>query len=241
MYENGTIVDYDKNKTDVWESQKHNTLGVGIIGMHETCMALYQKSFYEDEETLQNVIKILDYIKNKVNSMKERNHLNFALYFAPAESLCHTSMKKLKNEFGIIEGITDREYLTNSCHVPVFAEVSMLEKIKIESNFTSYGTAGCITYVELDGSVYKNKKAIEQIINYAMDKDIPYLALNIPLDMCEDCGYQAEINEDVCPQCNSNNIQRLRRVTGYLTTDYRKFNKGKQEEVKMRIKHKLEE
>lgn len=237
MYGNGTIVDAEKCIDNVWESQKHNTLGVGYLGMHEACVVLYGKGFYEDNETLKKAMKIQQYMADRVKEMRRKHHLNFSQYASPSENLCYTAMQKLKNEFGEIKGVTDREYLTNSHHVPVFAEVPIFKKLKIESNFCKNPQAGCITYIELDGSVYNNLASLEQIINYAMNLDIPYLALNIPLDMCEACGYQDEINQDTCPKCGSNKIQRLRRVTGYLTTDYRKFNKGKQQEVEMRVKH----
>jgi len=110
-------------------------------------------------------------------------------------------------------------------------------KIDIESQLTGYSSAGCITYVELDTSILNNIDALEQIVNYAMDKDVPYFALNVPNDLCLDCGWTGEIN-DTCPMCGGSSIQRLRRVTGYLTGDYKTaFNKGKQQETEMRFKH----
>ena len=122
-------------------------------------------------------------------------------------------------------------------HVPVQYNLSPFDKIDIESQLTGYSGAGCITYVELDASAVHNIKALEQIVNYAMDKDIPYFAINVPSDTCLNCGFQGEIN-DKCPMCQSNDIQQLRRVTGYLTGDYKTaFNLGKQDEVKRRVKH----
>ena len=112
-----------------------------------------------------------------------------------------------------------------------------MEKIDIESQLTGYSSAGCITYVELDSSVKNNINGLEQIVNYAMDHDIPYFAVNVPNDQCMDCGYCDDINEK-CPMCNGTNIKRLRRVTGYLTGDYKTaFNKGKQQETEQREKH----
>ena len=154
-----------------------------------------------------------------------------------AENLCYTAMKKFKDKYGIIPNVSDKEYFTNSIHVPVWKEISPFEKIDIESQLTGYSNAGCITYIELDGAVKHNLEALETIVNYAMDKDIPYFAINIPNDTCLDCGYCDEFN-DKCPQCNSKNIQQLRRVTGYLTGDYKTaFNKGKQQEVEERFQH----
>ena len=110
------------------------------------------------------------------------------------------------------------------------------QKIDIESQLTGYSSAGCITYVELPASTMNNISALETIVNYAMEKDIPYFAVNIPVDRCQSCGCTAELN-DVCPKCGSNDILKLRRVTGYLSSDYRNFNKGKQCEVEDRKKH----
>ena len=154
-----------------------------------------------------------------------------------AENLCYTAMKKFKDKYGIIPNVSDKEYFTNSIHVPVWKEISPFEKIDIESQLTGYSSAGCITYVELDGGMENNISALETLVNYAMDKDIPYFAINVPNDTCLDCGFTGEFNEK-CPICGSTNIQQLRRVTGYLTGDYTTaFNKGKQAEVKDRVKH----
>ena len=155
----------------------------------------------------------------------------------PAENLCYTSMQKFKAKYGVISNVSDRDYFTNSMHVPVWKEMSPFEKIDIESQLTGYSSAGCITYVELEGSVLHNIEALEQIVNYAMDKDIPYFAINVPSDLCQNCGYSGEINDN-CPQCGGHDIQRLRRVTGYLTGSYETaFNLGKQAEVRDRYKH----
>ena len=154
-----------------------------------------------------------------------------------AENLCYTAMKKFKAKYGEIKNVSDRDYFTNSIHVPVWENVDVFKKIDIESQLTGYSSAGCITYVELDASAKHNIDALEEIVNYAMDHDIPYFAINVPNDMCVDCGYTDEIGEE-CPMCGSKNIRRLRRVTGYLTGDYKTaFNLGKQQEVQHRVKH----
>lgn len=154
-----------------------------------------------------------------------------------AENLCYTSLKKFREKYGIIPNVSDKDFFTNSMHVPVWKEVSPFEKIDIESQLTGYSSAGCITYVELDGAVKNNLDALDEIVQYAMDHDIPYFAINVPNDTCLDCGYTGEFN-DCCPICRSKNIQQLRRVTGYLTGNYKTaFNLGKQNEVQLRIKH----
>ena len=146
-------------------------------------------------------------------------------------------MKKFKEKYGEIPNVSDKEFFTNSIHVPVWVKIDPFTKIDIESQLTGYSSAGCITYVELDTSILHNIDALETIVKYAMDKDIPYFALNIPNDLCLNCGYTGEINNK-CPICDGKKIQRLRRVTGYLTGDYKTaFNLGKQQETEMRFQH----
>lgn len=154
-----------------------------------------------------------------------------------AENLCYTAMTKFKEKYGEIPNISENSFFTNSIHVPVWKEVNIFEKIDIESELTGYSSAGCITYIELDSTCKNNLQALEEIVNYAMDKDIPYFAINVPNDTCLDCGYCDEFNDE-CPMCHSDNIQQLRRVTGYLTGNYTTaFNKGKQDEVRKRYQH----
>jgi ribonucleoside-triphosphate reductase len=181
--------------------------------------------------------RIEQLFKTRCAEFKKEYKLNFGVYFTPAENLCYTAMKKFKAKYGEIEHVSDHDYFTNSMHVPVWEKMTPFEKIDLESQLTGYSSAGCITYVELDGSTKNNLQAVEELVNYAMDHDIPYFAINVPNDICNDCGYTDEIGEK-CPQCGSKNIQRLRRVTGYLTGDYKTaFNYGKQKETEDRVKH----
>ena len=146
-------------------------------------------------------------------------------------------MKQFKAKYGEIPNVSDKDFFTNSIHVPVWIEVNPFEKIDIESQLTGYSSAGCITYVELDSTVKNNLDALETLVNYAMDHDVPYFAVNVPNDTCMACGYTDELG-DTCPMCGGRDIQRLRRVTGYLTGDYKTaFNLGKQQEVELRVKH----
>ena len=237
MYQNGTMKDAQKCEMSNYEALKHGTLAMGYIGIAEMCQALFGKNHAEDEEVHAFALKVVKRINDYAKEASERNDLNFSCYATPAEGLCHTALKALRKQYGIIPGVTDHEFLTNSHHVPVWHKIGIFEKLAIEAPFCKYPTGGCITYVELDSTFVKNTKAIEQIIDYAFKElDIPYLAFNFPIDSCLQCGYQGEFN-DACPECGSTNIQQLRRVTGYLTTDYRNFNKGKQSEVEHRIKH----
>ncbi len=234
MYENGLMKGYD-GKT-VESAMKHGTLAIGQIGLAETLQILIGKDHTTDEG-MELAKKIEQLFKDRCAEFKKAEHLNFGVYYTPAENLCYTAMTKFKKKYGIIPNVSDKDFFTNSIHVPVWKEISPFEKIDIESQLTGYSNAGCITYVELDSGVKNNLEALEQLVNYAMDKDIPYFAVNVPNDTCLDCGYCDEFNDE-CPECGSKNIQQLRRVTGYLTGNYSTaFNKGKQQEVKMRYKH----
>lgn len=180
--------------------------------------------------------KIEQLFKDRCAEFKEKHKLNFGVYYSPSENLCYTSMKKFKQKYGEIPKVSDKDFFTNSIHCPVWKQMSPFDKIDIEAQLTGYSSAGCITYVELDGGIKNNLSALETIVNYAMDKDVPYLAINVPNDTCLECGYCDEFN-NACPQCESTHIQQLRRVTGYLSSDWRHFNLGKQQEVQMRVKH----
>ena len=193
---------------------------------------------HTEEKGMELAKKIEALFKKKCAEFKEEYKLNFGVYYTPAENLCHTAMKKFQNKYGVIPNVSDRKFFTNSMHVPVWKDMSPIEKIDIESQLTGYSSAGCITYVELDSGVKNNLDALETIVLYAMDKDIPYFAINVPNDTCLECGYCDEFN-DHCPVCGSTHIQQLRRVTGYLTGDYTSaFNEGKIAEVQERVKHK---
>ena len=235
MYENGLMAGYDGK--DIRSALKHGTLVIGQLGLAE-CLQLLIKTDHTSPEGMELAKKIENFFKIHCAEFKEEYKLNFGVYYTPAENLCYTALKKFRDRYGIIPNVSDREFFTNSMHVPVWKEMSPFEKIDIESQLTGYSSAGCITYVELDSGVKNNLEALETLVNYAMDKDIPYFAINVPNDTCLSCGYTDEFN-DACPECGSQEIQQLRRVTGYLTGNYKTaFNKGKQAEVEERVKHK---
>lgn len=234
MWENGTMAGYDGK--DIRSALKHGTLAVGLLGMAETLQILIG-----EDQTCDNGLELAKRIcqlyKDRCDEFKHKYSLNFGVYFTPAENLCFTAMQRFKAKYGDIKNVSDKEFFTNSVHVPVWREVTPFEKIDIESQLDGYSSAGCIAYVELDSTVKNNLGALETIVNYAMDHDIPYFAVNVPNDTCMECGYCDEIG-DTCPECGSHNIRRLRRVTGYLTGDYTTaFNLGKQQEVELRVKH----
>lgn len=237
MYQNNTIKGARECDETVENAVKHNTLAMGYIGIAEMCQALFGKNHAQDEEVHAFALSVVKRINEYALEASERNDLNFSCYATPSEGLCRTALMALRNQYGVINNVTSHEFLTNSHHIPVWEKVSIYDKLRLEAPFCKYPTGGCITYIELESTFVKNTKAVEDIIDYAFDElDIPYLAFNFPIDSCLDCGYQGEFN-DCCPECGSQNIQQLRRVTGYLTTDYRNFNDGKQAEVQERVKH----
>lgn len=235
MYENNVMYGYVPEE-GIRSALKHGTIVIGQIGLAETLQILIGCD-HTKPEGMELAKRIEQLFKTRCAEFKEQYQLNFGVYMTPAENLCYTSMQKFKAKYGVIPNVSDKEFFTNSMHVPVWIDVNPFEKIDIESQLTGYSNAGCITYVELDAAAKYNIDALESIVNYAMDKDIPYFAINVPNDQCMNCGYCDQMG-DVCPMCNSRDIKRLRRVTGYLTNDYKTaFNKGKQQEVEMRVKH----
>ena len=235
MYENGTMAGYVPEE-GIRSALKHGTIVIGQLGLAE-CLQILIGCDHTSEEGMKLAKRIEQLFKDRCAEFKQEYKLNFGVYYTPAENLCYTAMQKFKEDFGIIPNVSDRDYFTNSMHVPVWKEISPFDKIDIEAQLTGYSSAGCITYVELEGAVLKNIKALEQIVTYAMDSDVPYFAINVPNDTCNNCGWTGEIANE-CPECGSTDIQRLRRVTGYLTGNYTTaFNYGKQKEVEDRFKH----
>ena len=235
MYENNIMAGY-KPEEGIRSALSHGTLAIGQLGLAETLEILIGCN-HTNPKGMELAKRIEQLFKTRCAEFKEKYKLNFGVYFSPAENLCYTAMKKFKIKYGVIPKVSDHDFFTNSMHIPVWEKIDIFDKIDLESQLTGYSNAGCITYIELDSSVKNNINALEQIVNYAMDKDIPYFAINVPSDTCLDCGYTDEFNDE-CPECHSHNIQQLRRVTGYLTGDYKSaFNKGKQAEVEARVKH----
>ena len=235
MYENGVMAGYVPEE-GIRSALKHGTIVIGQLGLAETLQILIGCD-HTEERGMELAKRIEQLFKDRCAEFKREYSLNFGVYYTPAENLCHTAMKKFREKYGVIPNVSENDFFTNSIHVPVWKEMSPFDKIDIESQLTGYSSAGCITYVELESTVKNNLDALEQIVNYAMDKDIPYFAINVPNDTCLHCGYTDEFN-DHCPECGSDDIQQLRRVTGYLTGNYKTaFNKGKQQETEMRVKH----
>ena len=235
MYENGTMYGYIPEE-GIRSALKHGTIVIGQLGLAETLQILVGCD-HTEEKGMELAKRIEQLFKDRCAQFKEEYKLNFGVYFTPAENLCYTAMKKFQEKYGIIPDVSDRDFFTNSNHVPVWYNMDPFKKIDIESQLTGYSNAGCITYVELESTVKNNIEALEELVNYAMDKDIPYFAINVPNDTCLECGYTDEFDNE-CPMCGSPYIQQLRRVTGYLTGNYTTaFNLGKQQETRMRVRH----
>ena len=235
MYENNVMAGYIPEE-GIRSALKHGTLAIGQIGLAETLQILVGCD-HTEERGMELAKRIEGLFKQRCNEFKHEYMLNFGVYYTPAENLCYTSMQKFKAKYGVIKNVSENDFFTNSIHVPVWKDVNVFEKINIESQLTGYSSAGCITYVELDSGVKNNLDGLENIVLTAMEKDIPYFAINVPNDICNKCGFTDEIGNN-CPECGSDEITRLRRVTGYLTGNYKTaFNKGKQQETEMRVKH----
>lgn len=235
MYENRVMAGYVPEE-GIRSALRHGTLAIGQLGLAETLQILIGCD-HTEPAGMKLAKRIEQLFKNRCAEFKEQYKLNFGVYYSPAENLCYTAMKKFRARYGVIPNVSDKDFFTNSIHVPVWKTMTPFEKIDIESQLTGYSNAGCITYVELDSSCQNNIDGLESLVNYAMDRDVPYFAINVPNDQCMECGHCGDM-DDVCPECGSTNIKRLRRVTGYLTNDYKTaFNKGKQQEVEMRTKH----
>ena len=219
MYENGLMAGYNPEE-GIISALRHGTLALGQLGLAETLQILVNCD-HTEPRGMELAKRIEQLFKDRCAEFKQQYSLNFGVYYSPAENLCFTSMKKFRHKYGIIPKVSDREYFTNSMHVPVWHKMSVFDKIDIESQLTGYSSAGCITYVELDSGIKNNLEALETLVLYAMEKDIPYFAVNVPNDTCLECGYCDEFN-DACPVCGSSNIQQLRRVTGQLNSRLKK-------------------
>lgn len=235
MWKNNTMAGYVPEE-GIRSALKHGTLAIGQLGLAEALEILIGCN-HTTKWGMDLADRIEQLFRDRCKEYKEKYKLNFGVYYTPAENLCYTAMKRFQDKYGVIPKVSDKEYFTNSIHIPVWEKVDPFQKIDLESKLTGYSSAGCITYVELPCDIQKNLSALEELVQYAMDKDIPYFAVNVPDDRCKDCGAEAN-NLDKCPKCGGKNIKRLRRVTGYLTSDYKTaFNLGKQAETEDRVKH----
>ena len=229
-------------ESDIREVLKHGTLTIGFIGLAETLVALTGKHHGESEESQKLGLEIVSYMKKKVDEYAKNYQLNFSLIATPAEGLSGRFIKLDKKKYGIIENVTDREFYTNSFHVPVYYKTSIFHKIKTEAPYNALTNGGHITYVEVDGDIAKNPEAFEKIIKCMHDNGIGYGSVNHPVDRDPVCGYNGII-DNCCPKCgraeNEVKFERIRRITGYLVGTLDRFNSAKAAEEKARVKHGL--
>lgn len=221
---------------EVGDLLRQGTLGIGFIGGHNAMCALYGQGHGHSKkswDTLYEAVKVLNEVADEY---REKYQLNYSVLATPAEGLSGRFTRMDKRKYGIIRGVTDRDYYVNSFHVDVKEQVSIIEKIKCEAPFHAITKGGHITYVELDGEAKKNVKAIAKIVKVMHDEGIGYGSINHPVDTCHHCGYKGVIY-DKCPVCHSEDITRMRRITGYLTGDLSTWNSAKRAEERDRVKH----
>ncbi len=238
----GVWIDSEKLKweDDVEEVIKHGTLTIGFIGLAECLKALTGKHHGESEESQKLGLEIIGHMRQKCDEYSKKYKLNFSLIATPAEGLSGRFVKIDKKEFGILPGITDQEFYTNSFHIPVYYNISAFDKIRLEAPYHALTNGGHISYVEVDGDIAKNPKAFEKIIRYMKEVGIGYGSVNHPVDRDPICGYNGII-DDVCPKCGRQEgvvkFERIRRITGYLVGTLDRFNNAKRAEVEKRVKH----
>ncbi len=242
----GIWIDSDKLKLDdtVGEVLKHGTLTVGFIGLAECLVALTGKHHGESEESQELGLKIVSYMRKKTDEATEKYGLNFSLIATPAEGLSGRFVKIDKKKYGEFKGITDREYYTNSFHIPVYYKISAYDKIRLEAPYHALTNGGHITYVELESDPTYNVEAFEKIVRYMKECNIGYGSVNHPVDRDPVCGYTGIINKQ-CPKCgrteddNGPKFERIRRITGYLVGTLDRFNDAKKAEESQRVKHQI--
>ena len=214
------------------------TLGIGFIGLAECLVALIGKHHGESEEAQELGLKIVTYMRDRVNEFSEKYHHNYSVLATPAEGLAGRFTKFDRKEFGVIPGVTDRDYYTNSNHVPVYYKCSARHKAEVEAPYHNLTRGGHIFYVEIDGDATHNPQAIMSIVDMMDKYDMGYGSVNHNRNRCMDCGYEnADPNMHVCPKCGSDNIDRLQRITGYLVGTTDRWNKGKLAELNDRVTH----
>ncbi len=223
---------------------RNGTLGIGFFGLAECLKALINQHHGESKKAQELGLKIIKFMRDKCDQYAEEHKLNFTLLATPAEGLAGRFVNIDKTIYGIVEGITDREYYTNSFHIPVYFPISITDKIKLEGPYHALTNAGHITYVELDGDAAANLPAFEKIIRLMKEAGVGYGAINHPVDRDPECGYTGVIN-DVCPSCGrketeDSKFERIRRVSGYLANLNERFNNAKKAEERDRLKHSWE-
>ncbi|WP_257905896.1 anaerobic ribonucleoside triphosphate reductase [Campylobacter lari] len=238
----GIWIDSDslKENDSVEKVIAHGTLAIGYIGLCESLIALIGSHHGQSQEARELGLQIVRFMREFVDEKALKDKLNFSLIATPAEGLSGRFLKLDQKKYGILKGITDKDFYTNSFHIPVDFPISIYNKIQIEAPYHELNNGGHITYVELNGDVSKNLESFERIIKCMKENNIGYGSINFPLDRDPVCGYSGVIDE-FCPKCyrkeNGIKFERIRRITGYLVGTLDRFNDAKKAEVHARIKH----
>jgi len=215
---------------------KHGTLSIGFIGLAEALTAMTGKHHGESPEAQAIGLQIISFMRSKIDEFCERYDLNYTLLATPAEGLAGRFIKIDRREYGVIKGVTDKDYYTNSFHIPVSFNISAFDKIALEGPYHKFCNAGHISYVELASPPEANTEAVEALLRHMKDCDMGYVGINYPIDFCLNCNHQGVINEEACPICGGQDIRRVRRITGYFSTIDR-FNDSKLSELHDRVTH----
>ena len=228
---------------EVREVLKHGTLSVGFIGLAETLKCLIGEHHGESERAQNLGLEIITFMRRRMDEVSAERHLNYTLLATPAEGLSGRFVRLDRERYGVIEGVTDREYYTNSFHIPVYFPISAAKKIRLEAPYHELTNAGHISYVELDGDTTQNLEAFEKIVRLMKESGIGYGSINHPVDRDPVCGYNGIIG-DHCPSCGRAegevHFERIRRITGYLVGTMDKWNNAKRAEEHDRVKHQVQ-
>lgn len=243
----GVRLDSDKLKPNdtIKEVLKHASYSIGFCGLAECLVALTGKHHGESEEAQQLGLKIISYLRRRTDEYAQVEHRNWTTFATPAESTAGSFQRANRKKFGIIKGVTDRDYMTNSSHVPVYYPIRAFDKIRIEAPYHALCNAGHIAYIEMDGDPAKNTAAFEQIVRAMHDANMGYFSINHPVDRDPVCGYTGLI-DNICPKCgrreneNDEKFERIRRITGYLVGTLDRWNGSKRAEERDRVKHDIE-
>jgi len=236
----------DSEKLDwndsIREVLKHGTLSIGFIGLAE-CLKALRGSHHGEDPNSQNLgLEIIGFMRKFCDDMSKQTGLNYTCLATPAEGLSGRFIRIDRQKYGIIEGVTNRDYYTNSFHVPVYYPINAFDKLSIEAPYHALTNAGHISYIEMDGDPTKNLDAFERVVRHMHDVGIGYGSINHPVDRDPECGYNGIIG-DTCPKCgrkeNGHAFERIRRITGYLVGTLDRFNNGKRAEERDRVKHSI--
>lgn len=234
VYWNGEELDMQDTLEEIL---KQGTLSVGFVGLAEALVALLGSHHGQTPHAQKLGLQIIELIRKRCDEATEKYNMNFSCLATPAESFAGKALRITRNKYGIVEGVTDREYFTNGFHIPVYFPIKAKDKISIEAPYHALTNAGHITYIELDGDASKNPQAVEQIVRHMKESGIGYGSINHPVDRCRPCGHKGII-ENECPSCGEkDNIERIRRITGYLVGSLEKWNTAKRAEESERVKH----